>query len=233
MIDFHTHILPGIDDGSKNVEMSLEMLEMMKNQGVKTVVATPHFYADRDNPESFLRHRSKAFESLSEAMKGKEGMPEIILAAEVTYFEGMSDCDELKKLAIGTTNLILIEMPTCQWNKRIINEVLAVYEKQNLIPVIAHLDRYIRMFGDKHLIDVFDGSPALIQLNTSYFNERKYHRKALKLLAGGKISFIGSDCHNTVSRLPNMSEARVVIEKGKLIDIFNEMNKKAENMLKS
>ena len=49
MIDFHSHILPGIDDGSKNTQMSLAMIEEEKKQGVHTIVATPHFYADEDS----------------------------------------------------------------------------------------------------------------------------------------------------------------------------------------
>ena len=55
MIDFHSHILPGIDDGSKNTQMSLAMIEEEKKQGVHTIVATPHFYADEDSVERFLK----------------------------------------------------------------------------------------------------------------------------------------------------------------------------------
>ena len=66
MIDVHTHILPGIDDGSKSVEMSLEMLRILASQGVTTVVATPHFYATRNNPESFYEDRQRAREQLGQ-----------------------------------------------------------------------------------------------------------------------------------------------------------------------
>ena len=55
MIDFHSHILPGIDDGSKSTEESLEMLDMLRAQGVVTVAATPHFYARENTPEVFLQ----------------------------------------------------------------------------------------------------------------------------------------------------------------------------------
>ena len=58
VIDFHSHILPGIDDGSKNVEESLQMLRMMAKQGITHVVATPHFYPQHDTPESFLKRRA-------------------------------------------------------------------------------------------------------------------------------------------------------------------------------
>lgn len=62
MIDFHSHILPGVDDGSKNVEMSLEMLRASAAQGVTDICLTPHFYAERNTPEKFLEKRRRAAE---------------------------------------------------------------------------------------------------------------------------------------------------------------------------
>ena len=61
VVDFHTHILPGIDDGSSSAEESLAMLQMEKEQGIDTVVVTPHFYPQEDRPERFLKRRKEAF----------------------------------------------------------------------------------------------------------------------------------------------------------------------------
>ena len=55
MIDFHSHILPEMDDGSKDVKMSLAMLQMEREQGVTEVVFTPHFYAQQDTVAHFLK----------------------------------------------------------------------------------------------------------------------------------------------------------------------------------
>lgn len=63
-IDFHTHILPGIDDGSRNVEMSLRMLAAQREQQVDEIVATPHFYAQKDSVEEFLLRRQRSYEKL-------------------------------------------------------------------------------------------------------------------------------------------------------------------------
>ena len=63
MIDFHSHILPAIDDGSQSVEESLEMLRALKAQGVDTVIATSHFYATHRSPESYLQRRKAAFDT--------------------------------------------------------------------------------------------------------------------------------------------------------------------------
>ncbi len=62
-IDFHTHILPGIDDGSRNVEMSLRMLAAQREQQVDEIVATPHFYAQKDSVEEFCCADSEAMKN--------------------------------------------------------------------------------------------------------------------------------------------------------------------------
>ena len=59
MFDVHCHILPGIDDGSKNTDMSLVMIRRSVDQGVQGIVFTPHFYADMNSPETFLKKRER------------------------------------------------------------------------------------------------------------------------------------------------------------------------------
>ena len=76
MIDFHTHILPGIDDGSRDTEMSLAMLEAEMSQGVNTVVLTPHFYAHRRSIGHFLEKRQHALEKLQQALEKLQGRSE-------------------------------------------------------------------------------------------------------------------------------------------------------------
>ena len=76
MIDFHTHVLPCVDDGSQSMEESLAMLSAMREQGVTTVIATPHFYANDDSIDSFLARRDGAYASLASAC---ENAPRIIL----------------------------------------------------------------------------------------------------------------------------------------------------------
>ena len=76
MTDLHTHILPGIDDGARSVEESLAMLRMERGQGVDTVVLTPHFYRDRENPKRFLRRRKESAAALAQASE----TPKVALA---------------------------------------------------------------------------------------------------------------------------------------------------------
>ena len=79
VIDFHSHILPGIHDGSKDLETSLEMLRMSAAQGVTDMVATPHFYASKEGFETYLEKRIHAFETLCASRT--PDMPRIRLGA--------------------------------------------------------------------------------------------------------------------------------------------------------
>ncbi|MBR5306150.1 MAG: capsular polysaccharide biosynthesis protein, partial [Oscillospiraceae bacterium] len=79
VVDFHTHILPAIDDGSSSVEESIALLKEEKEQGIDVVVVTPHFYPQNDRPERFLQRRKAAFEQLMEKISPDDKLPQIIL----------------------------------------------------------------------------------------------------------------------------------------------------------
>ena len=80
MTDLHTHILPGMDDGAKTVEQSLQMLQMQLEQCVDTVVLTPHFYRERETVEEFLSRRGKAMAQLTAALPANA--PQLLLGAD-------------------------------------------------------------------------------------------------------------------------------------------------------
>ena len=69
LTDFHSHVLPGIDDGSKSLKESIAMLRMEAEQGIRRVVATPHFYARHDQPERFLARRARSEELLRQELQ--------------------------------------------------------------------------------------------------------------------------------------------------------------------
>ncbi len=210
MIDFHSHILPKFDDGSSSTKESIDMLNMTKQQGISYMVATPHFYAAETNPESFIRARNHSYRKLFQDVEGLS-LPNIIPGAEVSYFEGISDCENLEQLKITGTSLIMIEMPMCRWSDRMLAELSAIYEKTGLVPLIAHIDRYIKLLHNRKIIDKLSGLPVLIQANASFFINKRTSRLALSLLSKNKIHLLGSDCHNSDSRRPNLGEAYEII----------------------
>lgn len=208
MIDFHSHILPGIDDGSQSVEQTLQMLQASHNQGVRNIVATPHFYADEMVPETFLENRQQALEQI-----GQEHADRMILGAEVAYFDHMSRSDALQQLQIGQTGLILVEMPFMHWTDRIVEDVCQLADRQGLTPVLAHVERYRHKSQFPRYQDMLLGCGALFQCNAGAFLRFATRSWTLKQVKNGYVHFLGSDCHNMTTRPPQMGEAAQVIAK--------------------
>lgn len=197
-----------MDDGSRSVEESLEMLDESARQGVGYVILTPHFYAGSDNPSSFLNRRSKSLSTLKEHLDVNS--PLLISGAEVQYFSGITAMEELPLLCIEKTDLLLLEMPFQKWSSRVINDVLELNSRRGLRVIIAHIERYIREQPDG-VLDTLLLNHVLIQANAEFFVNRFSRRRALSMLKKGCIHLLGSDCHNLTSRPPMMGECIEVI----------------------
>ncbi len=213
IIDFHSHILPGMDDGSASVEESLALLRMEAEQGIGHVVATPHFYPQRDTPEAFLKRRAEAEEILRSQLQGCTGLPRVSTGAEVYYFHGISHCDALEALTIQGTKSILIEMPAAPWEDAMYRELEALYARQGLLPVIAHVDRYLGRFRSHGVPERLCALPVLVQANGSFFLKPSTGSRALRMLKKDQIHLLGSDCHDLSSRPPNLGKTMDRIRK--------------------
>lgn len=205
--DFHSHILPGIDDGSSSCEESIAMLRMEAEQGIRHVVATPHFYARYDNPEEFLRKRARAEKMLREEMAKEKGLPEVSIGSEVHFFNGIGDSDVVPRLTIGSKRCILIEMPHTPWTPAMYRELEKIWLQWGITPIIAHVDRYIAPFHTHGIPERLEDLPVLVQANASFFLERRTASMAMRMLKNNQIHLLGSDCHNLTSRCPNLDAA--------------------------
>ena len=208
IIDFHTHILPGMDDGSSSAEESLAMLREEARQGVDLVMLTPHFYAEQNNVATFLQRRTKAWERLRPQLT--ETLPQLRLGAEVQYFEGICGAEDLSKLRLERTNLLLLEMPFCKWSERMIHDVLELHAQQEQQVILAHIERYLP-FQAKTVWQRLLDNGVLMQANASFFQNWKTKHKAMTMLRQGKIQMLGSDCHNMRTRVPNLEKTYQII----------------------
>ena len=206
-VDFHSHILPGIDDGSKTVEQSIAMLTMAAEQGIECVVATPHFYPSYDNPEHFLEKRARAEAELREALQQRPDLPEVIVGAEVYFFRGISQSELLPELTIRGKRCILLEMPPAPWSEDIYRELEEIWDKWGITPIIAHIDRYIGPFRTYGIPKRLSRLPVLVQANADFFLEKATAGMAMRMLKQDQIQLLGSDCHNLTSRKPNLGDA--------------------------
>lgn len=213
LIDFHTHILPGVDDGSTNADESLTMLRMEREQGIQTLVATPHFYPQHDSPERFLHRREEALRQLREKMPEFEALPQIVLGAEVYYFRGMSQSDRLGQLTIGEKSCILIEMPMTAWTEEMYRELEQIHSQRGILPIVAHIDRYVHPFTAERILRRLEELPVMVQANGDFFLRRATSRMAMRLLQEDRIHLLGSDCHGIDRRPPNLAAAAAKIRK--------------------
>ena len=230
MIDYHCHILPKMDDGPDRLSESLTLLRRSCRQGVEVMVATSHFYANEDYPARFVERRNAAFLRLREAMlEDTEIYPIIVLGAEVLYFPGISQAQDIEKLTVGSGSTILVEPPMAPWSDTMLDEIVDLGKNLNCKPVIAHVDRFMRMLKNERLIDRVLERGMLVQVNAEYFIDPKTVKSAVRNLKKGKIHLIGSDCHNLTTRGPNLGQAR---QQAKAYGVESEFNELRRNALK-
>lgn len=233
IIDFHSHILPGIDDGARNLETSMAMLEQIRAQQTDIMVATPHFYASRDRIDSFLQRREQARDAFFHAIdeQGWTDHPRILTGSEVAFFDGISRADEISQLTIEGTNLMLLEMPFVPWSSRTIDEVSYLIRERHLRILIAHLERFIWMPGNKKYIQQLLELPVSVQLNAECLEDWRHRRALLKMLEEGTAHVLGSDCHGAHHRVPNLKMGRDIIEKKKGAQLLERIDRQGYDLL--
>jgi len=228
LIDWHSHILPGIDDGSRNTSESEELINALALQGVSTIIATPHFYANDETVEAFLERRNKAFEILKGELS--EEAPEILLGAEVRYYRGISRLENLKALRIEGTKLLLLEMPMSSWSEYMIRELIELSSKSSIKIILAHVERYLHLQKQAVWERLFENG-ILMQVNASFFITLASRRKAIALLNEGSIHIVGSDCHNMKSRPPMIDKAFEIIKRKLGGDYIKQINEYGYSLL--
>ena len=216
MTDWHTHILPAMDDGSKDVDESLAMLKLSAKQGVTAVVLTPHFYPQKESPGEFFWRRAASLEALEAAVFSESAgffLPERILGAEVFYFSQLSKMprEDLNRLCVGGTKLLMVEMPLENWEESVFNCLEELMYDRNLIPILAHIDRYYRFIKDVERLEHLTREGLIVQMNAGALLSFTTRRNALKWILADRVQLLGSDCHNMNTRKPNLGEAYKIL----------------------
>lgn len=204
LVDVHSHILPGIDDGSPDVETSLKMIEALQSQGARAIVLTPHYYSDSISYEDFVAKRDNALLLLEKSLP--PGSPKLIPAAEVYITKYLLNNSNLDALKIGNTDYALIEHPfSCDFSQEIYDRLLSLNYDYGIKPILAHIERYPAFMDDGDLLDSYIEMGCIAQVNISSFvdSSRSLRKKLFKYLESGRIHLIGTDCHNLSSRKPD------------------------------
>ena len=209
MIDIHTHILPGMDDGAEDVNEALALISLLKKQGVTLAVLTPHFYSYKESLSNFLERRYLSYQSIANSDL------DMLLASE-TYLSGsLFSYDSIDQLLIANTRYLLLELPFMEkWELGVFKQIQHLIGKYNVTPIIAHVECYepVRYKKEKVLQELVDLG-CLLQFNIDSVVNRKSRASTLKLIKGNWADFVGSDCHNMTTRPPQFDTFNKIVEK--------------------
>ena len=207
-MDIHCHILPGVDDGAKNMEQSLEMLSVAYDEGCRGIVLTPHYERGRNSykPEEL----DQIFSNLKSEAKKRFPDMELYLGNELLYEDGI--VEDIKNGLVHTmagTKYVLAEF-NIQISYQGIYRAMKELTQARFRPIIAHVERYHCLAGHMERMEELEEMGIYFQMNAesvlgSFFDEGV--RWCRKLMKQEKISFLGTDAHNLENRAPNMREA--------------------------
>lgn len=196
--DTHCHLLPGMDDGAKDETETLAAAEGLLALGFSRVIATPHYYYYKETADAFLARRSAAL------LRAEAVLPEgftVLPAAEVALERGISEKCELGKLAIPGTNYILLELPMRKYTSELAEELYDIRLKYRLVPVLAHVERYLRFYRDDDYNDLLSSGSMICQISFFAMNELGTRRFFRRLLSSGAPIVFGTDAHRADRRL--------------------------------
>ena len=191
ILDFHSHILPGVDHGSDSLETSLKQLVLAEKNGISGIVATSHFYPHSRGAKSFFERRDDAYRRLCEA-KGNIRV-KLALGAEVLVCSSIERLPDIDKLCIAGTRTLLLELPFADFQSEYCRSIYSLVDSGYEV-VMAHAERY-----DPSWIEETLEAGAKLQLNAkvfSFFNRRRYAH----WLEQGDVVAIGSDIHGADPR---------------------------------
>lgn len=189
LIDFHAHILPGMDHGCDDVAMSIAQLKMAADHKIDVVIATSHFYPHIESVEKFLSRREDALREIEAAKLNK--YPIIKLGAEVLICSNIDKMQGIEALCIENSNTLLIEMPfRRQWETDLVDTVVRLRDEKGLEVILAHGERY-PMKEIKKLLD----RGFQIQLNVSSTVHLFPSRFVKKCMKQNNVAAFGSDIH--------------------------------------
>lgn len=207
MIDLHTHILPNIDDGASDLEEALKMTESLRTQNIMKAVCTPHFDPTQTSLQAFIKKRTSAMDCMSDSKI------DLICGSETMLHDYLFHYSEISGLCIENTRYLLVELPFRRsWDIKVYETLEKLISYFNVIPIIAHVERYQAVKKNVKCIKKLIDMGCVIQLNTSSIMNKKSMHQAVYYIKHGYIDVLGSDCHNMKNRPPIISAAFDIIE---------------------
>lgn len=203
LVDLHCHLLPGIDDGAKDIGMTLALLRQELADGAAGLVFTPHFYYERTTLEEFAAKRKAALRQTAEAVR-REGLPLAAKAGAEVYYTPVLPTLDLSQLCFAGTRYLLIELPTT-FHPSGIEDTLYAVQQQGYTPILAHVERYPYVTEDPTLLYRWVAAGALAQVNAAGLIRGGHTAKLLhKYLHWNLVHLLATDAHHPERRPVNL-----------------------------
>jgi protein-tyrosine phosphatase len=212
MVDLHSHILPGLDDGAANIEQSLDIARVAEAAGVDTLAATPHIRDDHAFSLDLIEDRLGA---LRTALQEAEIAVQIVRGGEVSLSKVAEFKDEaLETLCIGDGRYLLVESPYTE-APSLLEKVLFDLQVRGFKPILAHPERSMSFLHDRARLErlVENGvvcSVTAMSLTGAFGTSIRAY--TLRLFAAGLVHNIASDAHDATRRAPGFQSALAVLE---------------------
>jgi tyrosine-protein phosphatase YwqE len=195
-VDFHSHLLPGLDDGVESYEESLRILEIFNELGYQKIITTPHVMGDtyQNTPSDILSR----LDNLRNLVKEKKINIEVEAAAEYYLDESIIDKANNRELLTFGNNYVLVETSFTTEND-FFDSMVFTLKVNGYNPIIAHPERYFYMYDQPEKYKAWKEREIFFQLNvnslTGYYS--KQTKKIAEMLIKNKlIDFVGSDLHH-------------------------------------
>lgn len=219
-VDMHNHLLPGIDDGSKSVENSLDLIKGLNNLGLQQFICTPHIIEGvHPNNKSTIQ---AAYNALKQGLEDSSNKTKIYAAAEHMIDEGIAPLIEKDNLCVMPGGYVLIEMSYLAESKALFQTILDI-QKLGYKPIVAHPERYNYYHYNFDMYKQIKDAGALLQLNLlsiSRYYGTEVKVAALTLLKSGMYDFVGTDLHHH----KHLAALHEVVEKYPVRDMLKTCN---------
>lgn len=229
MVDIHSHILPNLDDGSESVSESLELLRLMKKQGIEKVFATPHFYPQIHNFEDFSKSIFKSLNTLNDNIRFNS-LPEIYLGCELLYFRGIGDCDSIFDFCFEGSSYLLLELSASAIDKHLFDDLKKLLKNSKIHPIIAHIERYVGAKNYNKLIKFVKKENIPLQINAASILDEHLYKEIKKLISKDMVTYIATDSHSVKERPPLMDKALDVLEKDYGKDYIKKLEQNSDDL---
>ena len=213
-IDLHSHILPALDDGARDMKRTREMLQIAYEEGIREIIATPHFFASRKSAS--VEQIKETIARLQEEMEDWGFSIKLYPGNEIYYRSEVAELLENGEITtLADSRYVLVEYdPMTEYSY--LRDGILKLDSFGYIPILAHTERYECLFDKKERLQRVRDHGGLIQVNASSFQGGVFDemaKRAKYIMKNGLLDFVGTDAHSTGKRSPRIKETASYIYK--------------------